>query len=222
MTIDAQVVVNGTVISNVVVVNSSENEINPYNNRAEVTIAALPLVDLRITKEVNVTSEIGVTDWIEFVITVYNDGPCNATGAYVIESLSDKLHLTRNVTSQGYYDGYTWNIGNITNGSSVTLTLVAQVIHSGNISNVVVVTSTENDTNKSNNNASIPNITAKPAVDLQIMKDVNVTSRIVEVNDYIRYIITVYNDGPCNATNVNVSEKLSPFLKFNGSERQPG
>ena len=160
LTIDAQVVVNGTVISNVVVVNSSENEINPYNNRAEVTIAALPLVDLRITKEVNVTSEIGVTDWIEFVITVYNDGPCNATGVYVIESLSDKLHLTRNVTSQGYYDGYTWNIGNITNGSSVTLTLVAQVIHSGNISNVVVAYAYQNETNYTNNNASIPNITA--------------------------------------------------------------
>ena len=213
LTIVAQVVANGTVISNVVVVTGSENDTNPYNNRDEVIISALPIVDLRVTKEVNVTSEIGVTDWIEFLITVYNDGPCNATGVYVIESLSDKLRLISNVTSQGHYDGYRWNIGNITNGSSVTLTIVAEVIHSGNISNVVAAYAYQNETNYTNNNASIPNITAVNNVDLNISKRVDVCD-VVVVGQTVIFTITVRNNGPCDATNVNVSELLSPHLKM--------
>ena len=49
---------------------------------------------------------------------------------------------------------------------------------------------------------------------MQIKKDVNVTSDLIYVLDKIKYTITVYNAGPCNATNVNVSEVLSPHLKL--------
>ena len=40
--------------------------------------------------------------------------------------------------------------------------------------------------------------------------------------DKIRYTITVYNDGPCNATNVNVSEVLSSHLKLIKNETDYG
>ena len=214
LTIVAQVTSDGIVIPNVVVATSSENDTNPYNNRDEIIIAALPLVDLIITKEVNVTAdELSVTDLIEFTITVYNDGPCNATGVYVIESLSDKLSLISNHTSQGHYDGYTWNIDNITKGNNVTLTIVAQVIYPGNISNAVVGYAYQNETNYTNNNASIKNITAITNVDLQITKKVNV-SGIVNVTDLIEFTITVTNIGPCNATGVYVSEILNSHLKL--------
>ncbi|WP_298499694.1 Ig-like domain repeat protein [uncultured Methanobrevibacter sp.] len=213
LTIVAQVIRDGIVISNVVVVNSTENDTDPYNNRDEVIIAALPVVDLRVNKTVNVTSdEIGVTDYIEFTITVFNDGPCNATGVYVIESLSDKLALISNVTSQGHYDGYTWNIDNITVGNNVTLTIVAQVIYAGNISNAVVGFAYQNETNYTNNNASIKNITAITNVDLQITKKVNVS--VVNVTDKIEFTISVTNVGPCNATGVYVSEVLNSHLKI--------
>ena len=213
LTIVAQVIMDGIVIPNVVVVSSDENDTNPYSNRDEVIIAALPLVDLRITKEVNVTSEIGVTDYIEFVITVFNDGPCNATGAYVIEAISDKLAIISNVTSQGDYDGYTWTIDNITVGNNVTLTIVAQVIYAGNISNEVVVYAYQNETNYTNNYASTENITAITNVDLQITKEVN-ASGIVNVTDWIEFTITVTNIGPCNATGVYVSEILNSNLRL--------
>ena len=221
LTIQAQVMRDGSVIPNVAIAHSKENDTNPYNNRDEVIIVALPVVDLRITKEMNITSdEIGVTDYIKFIITVYNDGPCNATGAYVIESLSDKLHLISNVTSQGDYDGYTWNIDNITVGANVSLTLYAQVIYSGNVSNVVVVYAYQNETNYTNNNASV-NFTAISNVDLIITKDVNV-SGIVNVTDRIKFTVTVTNTGPCNATGVYVSEVLSPLLKVISNETSVG
>ena len=214
LTIVALVMRNGTVIPNVVVVNSTEKDNNPYDNRDEVDIAALPIVDLRITKEVNVTTdEIGVTDLIKFVVTVYNDGPCDATGLYVIESLSDKLRLISNVTSAGEWDGYTWNIPKLANGTNATLTIIAQVAYEGNISNAVIVFAYQNETNYTNNNASIPNITAISNVDLQITKEANV-SGVVVASDLIEFTIKVFNEGPCNATGVYVEEKLSSLLKL--------
>ena len=212
LTIVALVIRNGTVIPNVVTVNSTEKDTNPYNNRDEVTIAALPVTDLRITKEVNVTGEIGVTDFIKFVVTVYNDGPCDATGIYVTESLSDKLRLVKNITSVGKWDGYTWNIPKLANGTNATLTIIAQVVYPGNISNDVVVHGYQNETNDTNNNASIDNITAINNADLEISKMVNVSSAVV--GDLIRFTVVVRNNGPCDATGVYVSEVLDSHLKL--------
>jgi len=212
LTIVALVIRNGTVIPNVVTVNSTEKDTNPYNNRDEVTIAALPVTDLRITKEVNVTGEIGVTDFIKFVVTVYNDGPCDATGIYVTESLSDKLKLVNNITSVGEWDGYTWNIPKLANGTNATLTIIALVVYPGNISNDVVVHGYQNETNDTNNNASIDNITAINNADLEISKMVNVSSAVV--GDLIRFTVVVRNNGPCDATGVYVSEVLDSHLKL--------
>jgi uncharacterized repeat protein (TIGR01451 family) len=63
-----------------------------------------------------------------FNITVYNAGPCNATDVYVYEALSDKLSLETNVTSVGKWDGNIWYIGDLANGSTATLTIVANVV----------------------------------------------------------------------------------------------
>ena len=213
LTIYAQVIKNGTFIPNTVVVSGTEKDTDPSNNRDEVIIAALPITDLRIEKEVNVTSDVvGVTDYIKFIINVYNDGPCDATGVYVIESLNDKLKLIRNVTSVGEWDGYTWNIGKLANGSNATMTIYAQVAYEGNITNEVIVYGFENETDYDNNNASIPNMTAVSFVDWAITKEVNVSGD-VNVSDIIKFTITVTNYGPCNATGVYVSEALDTHLR---------
>ena len=68
----------------------------------------------------------------------------------------------------------------------------------------------------SNNNASIPNITAHDDVDLAINKSVNFTGDVVCVGDTIIFTVTVWNNGPCDATNVNVTEVLSPHLEMIG------
>ena len=211
LTIVTLVMRNGTVIPNLVIVNSTEKDNNPYDNWDEVDIAVLPIVDLRITKEANVTSEIGVTEKIKFVITVFNDGPCDATGIYVTESLSDKLKLLSNVTTAGKWDGYTWNIPKLLNGTNATLTIIAQAVYAGNITNVVVVHAYQNETNYTNNNASIPNVTAITNADLQITKAVNVSSAVV--GDLIKFTVTVRNNGPCDATGVIVTEALDSHLK---------
>ncbi|MBQ9025751.1 MAG: DUF11 domain-containing protein [Methanobrevibacter sp.] len=212
----AQAVYPG-LIENEVVVNSFETDTNESNNRDDIPpINATEHVDLVITKKANVTGNINVLDFVEFNISVKNNGPCNASGVYVLESLDPHLRLVSHEASVGNYDNFTWNIGVLNNGETAALTIVAQVISNGTIANVVAVNSFDNDTNVSNNNASIKNITALPIVDLEITKKVDVESKYVDIYDFIQFTITVKNNGPCDASNVTVSEVLSPYLNMVG------
>lgn len=217
LTIIAKVIGLGT-IANVVSVSSNENDTNKSNNNDSIkNITVLPVVDLTIDKEVNVTTGVvNVSDMIKFTITVHNNGPCDAHDVNVAERLNEHLRFNSSDTRYGQYDvaNGVWRIGNLTNQSTAVLTIVAKVISNGTIGNVVVVSSRENDTNKSNNRDNITNITALPIVDLRIVKEVNVTGTEVEVMDRIKFTITVYNDGPSNATGVYVEEPLSPLLRI--------
>ena len=213
LTIIAEIVHMGP-ITNTVWVTGLGRDINMSNNVASAhNFTAVPIVDLRISKEINDTRDvINVLDKVQFTVTVVNDGPANATGVVVEEFLDSHLKLISSSPSVGTYEGGTWNIGNLSNGSTATLKIVAQVVYSGNISNSVHVYGYENESNYTNNYASIKNITAVANVDLQINKYVNV-SGVVNVTDKIKFTITVTNNGPCNATGVYVAETLSPHLR---------
>ena len=165
LNITARVIKAGN-FSNYVQIFAYGNDTNKSNNNYTLpNITAISVVDLEIS-DVNVT-----------------------------EVLNPHLKLIKNETENGYYsltDGI-WYIGNLNNQSIAILNITAQVISVGTISNSVNVTSRENDTNKTNNNDTIPDITAMPIVDLQITKGVNVTSDVIYVLDEIKYTITVYN-----------------------------
>ena len=221
LTIVVQVVSSGN-ITNVVVAASNENDTNKSNNNDTIgNITAADIVDLAVTKKVNTTGPVNVTDYIKFTITVHNNGPSNATGVNVTEVLNSNLKLVSNVTDYGHYDvgAGVWYIGTLANQSTAVLTIVVQVVSAGNITNAVIVESNETDTNRSNNNDTIDNITALPIVDVKVNKTVDVTRAFI--GDNITYTIIVQNNGPSDATDVNVTENLSDkvsFVKYNATQ----
>lgn len=220
LTIKAQVIHNGP-ITNTVWVEGAGREVNFTDNVASArNLTAGSFVDLRIVKEVNASEIIDVTDVIKYTITVFNDGPCNATGVYVAENLDSHLKLISNKTTIGKYVNGTWNIGNLAMGANATLTIVAQAIYSGNITNNVNVTSFENDSNPENNYANVSNV-AVANVDLQIFKTSNVSST-AKLYDNIKFTISVFNAGPANASGVYVSEILNEHLRLVSNETTIG
>ena len=146
---------NGT-FANSATVNSTESGLNSSN---EVNVTVDAIIDLTITKTVNAT-EAYVGDAIEFVITVLNNGPSNATDVKVTEVLSKHVKLMSAVTEYGSYDEETgtWNIGNLANGKDVTLTLIVKAISNGIVENTVSVTSDEKESNPSDNKYVCENV----------------------------------------------------------------
>ncbi|UTN02427.1 gliding motility-associated C-terminal domain-containing protein [Flavobacterium bizetiae] len=113
--------------------------------------------DLTITNTVsNPTPNFG--EQITFTVTVNNVGEGNFINTIVSELLPSGFDLISASTTAGTYDLTTqlWTIPTLNAGQSVVLTIVAEVLSSGNYTNVATVEiSTPLDVDTSNNSASV-------------------------------------------------------------------
>jgi len=113
-----------------------------------------PITDLSVTKTVNnATANVG--DTVTFTITATNNGPDNATNVVVTENIPSGYTVTSVTPSNGTWGVPTWTIGNLANGASETLTVVATVNCSGDFTNIVSITGSETDDNLTNNEANV-------------------------------------------------------------------
>ena len=132
---------------------------NTCNERSvkslNVTVASCS--DLTITNTVsNPTPNFG--EQITFTVTVNNVGQGNFINTLVSDLLPSGYDLVSSNTTLGSYDPKTqiWTIPTLNAGQSVTLTIVAEVLPSGNYTNVATIEiSTPLDTDTSNNSASV-------------------------------------------------------------------
>ena len=196
--------INGTGnITNVVNVSADENETNLTNNVNNATIEVPNAVDLSVVKFANV-SIVNYGDYISYDIVVSNNGPDLATGVNVTDILPKGFVFVSSNASEGNYDPVTglWFIDNLSSGNSLALTIVVKVNCTGNVTNFVDVTSNEFDWNLSNNKDNVT-VEIPESVDLIVNKTI-----IDSFNSTIIYQITVKNDGPINATGVNVTDMV--------------
>jgi len=132
------------------------------NNCNERTIKTLNVTvsscsDLTITHTVdNPTPNFG--DKVTFTITVNNVGEGDFINTIVSDLLPSGLQLVSSSATAGTYDPATqlWTIPTLNAGQSVVLTVVAEVLPSGNYTTVAAVEiSTPLDVDASNNSASV-------------------------------------------------------------------
>jgi uncharacterized repeat protein (TIGR01451 family) len=100
--------------------------------------------DLNVSKVVSSTGPYEIDDEVTWVVTVWNNGPGNATNITIAEDISDIAGL-KNITagvSLGRYNTTTnlWNIDELKNASYTTLTLKTTFNTSGNKINKVTIT----------------------------------------------------------------------------------
>ncbi len=112
--------------------------------------------DLAITKVVSDPNPTEL-DPISYTITVTNNGPDDATNVQVTDVLPFGVGYINNTPSQGTYTYLSgiWDIGTITNGSSVTLTINTEVRTAGATTNTATISASDQaDAFTANNTAS--------------------------------------------------------------------
>ncbi len=167
-----------------------------------------PIAELGITKTVNVvTTTPG--DPVIFTVTVTSGGAstADATNVTVTDLLPAGYTYTGDTPSQGTYTSGTgvWNIGTITNGATVTLTINATVTAVANYTNVARITASDQfDPNGGNNTASVsPTV---QSIDLQMTKTVDNATQ--DVGESVIFTVSLLNNGPDLATNVVANDLL--------------
>ena len=198
---------------NVVVVESTTEDPNPSNNRAENGTVVEPDCDVEVIKRVS-NSTPNKYDEVTWTITIYNEGPNVAENVIVRDVLPNGLEfVTNSVPTKGMYhkDLNEWDVGTLEVGVRHTLNITTRVVDTGRITNEVNITTTTHDKNLKNNYDN-ETIDVPAIADLEIIKIVS--DKNPKYGDLINWTITVTNKGPNNARNVNVQDKLPKGLIY--------
>ena len=175
------------------------------NTRFEI----LPHVDLKITKSSDKDSYF-VGDIATFKITVTSLGT-DASNVIVNEILPESFKIIDAKASKGTFKNNVWSISNVALETSETLVLKVKLTKKGSFTNIVNVSTSDNDTDLSNNHAN-KTVKVKDFVDLKATKTANV--KVIKIGGKVIWTITVTNQGTLNATNVKAIDRLSKSLKY--------
>ncbi|MEP5615887.1 MAG: gliding motility-associated C-terminal domain-containing protein [Flavobacteriaceae bacterium] len=184
----------------------------------EDAITAAPIqADLALTKvETNNNLTPSVGEEISFEITVTNDGPDDATNVEVVDQLLSGFNFVDYNATLGVYDETTgiWQLGTLLNGNSAILVINVLVNPSGlytNTSQVIASDAYDVDSTPANGVSSEDDldeisVVPVPAIDLSLIKTVDEATPFVGSN--VVFTLTVTNDGPSDATTIQVSDPL--------------
>ena len=189
--------------TNVVNVNSKENNTDVGDS---ITVEVVP-VNVTVIKTADVTV-VGNNTLVNFTIVVKNTGRVNATDVVITDLLPDGFVFVN--ATEGYVidvQKISWNISNLSAGDVKVYTIVVRTNAVGNLTNVVYVTSVENET------VVMDDVTVEIApVDLTVNKTASVNT--ISVNEEITFTINVKNNAPVDATNVTITDVVPTGFEF--------
>jgi uncharacterized repeat protein (TIGR01451 family) len=218
--VDATEVVNRSEVSDAreIDVDSApiEDDLGPddppdQDDEAAATVTAAPLADLSLTKT-SAPAVVDQGDEATFTLTVANAGPSAATGVEVTDVLPDGVTFVSASTGAGAYDPATgvWTVGTVADGDSATLEIVVTVDAAGPVTNTAGITAVAEDDPDPANDADATTLASEPLVDLSVTKVAS--SPATAVGDEVTFTVTVANDGPSEATGVEVTDELPAGL----------
>ena len=199
-----------TLLTNTATVSATTYDPTGANNSASATVN-VPDANLAVTKTVNdPTPEIGAN--VTFTVTVTNNGPDAASGVAVADALPAGLTFVSSSPSTGSYNSGTgtWTVGNLANGASATLGLVATVAAPGSLTNTATASSSTFDP-VGGNNAASASVNARQA-NLAVTKTVSNATPAINTN--VTFTVTATNNGPDAASGVAVADALPAGLSL--------
>ena len=158
---------------------------------------------------------------LTYTLTVTNNGPDQATGVVLSDTLPEGVSFLSTAPSQGTCSEsagvISCAVGTLAANSSATVTIVVSVgsTSSGNVSNTASVTGSESDPDTANNattESTIVQTAVQAAADLSITQSDSPDP--VSVGSKLTYTISVSNKGPSQATGVVLSDTLPAGVSF--------
>jgi len=175
------------------------------------------IADLSLTKIVvdgDTSPQVGTE--ISFEITVFNEGPNDANGVVVTDLLPSGFDFILFSSTAGVYNATTgiWQVGDVSSGSTETLVIDVLVNPTGDYTNGAEITasdvfdidSTPNNDILAEDDQESVTVTPVNTIDISLAKSVSNTTP--DVNTDITFTITVTNEGPSEATNLQVLDQL--------------
>lgn len=212
LTLTVSIDVDGMLTNHAVVSASDQPDPNTSNNSAAAAVNAAPTADIGVLKTVDdATPNVG--SQVTYTLTATNYGPSGATGVEITDNLPAGVSFVGATASQGSYDSGSgvWIVGALANGASATLTITVQVDQAGPISNTATVTAQDQFDPNPTNNSSGTTINGQSA-DLGVTKTVDDSAP--DVGENVTFTITIHNNGPSDATGVELTDQLPASLSF--------
>ena len=176
--------------------------------------------DLSVRKSVsNPTPNVGET--LTYTVLVTDNGPDAATGVVLSDVLPSGVSYQTSSATAGTYNPATrdWTVGAVANGVTQTLTILATVVNINPQANTATISHADQFDPDLGNNFDTASINPQ-AADLQVAK--TVSNPTPNVGDTITFTVTLTNDGPSAASNVQVTDLLPDGLSFVSATPSPG
>ncbi|MFA5667606.1 MAG: DUF2341 domain-containing protein [Balneolaceae bacterium] len=160
----------GSVIDNTASI-TDLNEIDPVlaNNSSTAGITVIPeAADIAVTAIASNSNPIE-GEYMSFTVSVTNNGPKDATNLKILNQIPSGILFQNSTASVGTYTSSTgvWDIGNLANGTSASLTLNVQInanTEGNTINNTAALSSMDQADNNTANNTSTAPITVVEAI----------------------------------------------------------
>ena len=174
-----------------------------------------PGIDLGLAMTTSPGSVI-VQSPLTYTITVVNNGPDTARGVTVSQNLPAGVNFVSATVSQGTYNLsgglFAASLGELTVGSSATITLVVSPTAVGSISSTATVGSLDPDFNPANNSVTVVTPVKPPSADLGVT--LAASPNPVSIGGLLTYTVSVTNNGPSTAANTILTDVLPANVSF--------
>ena len=229
---------DGTFTNTATVGNTVEGDPNAANNSASDTVQIDPIADIEVTGKTVTPALVRAGQSATYVISYRNNGPSPAlnvtlgdvftfapgdTGATVLSITSSKAGSTCSIAPGAVLApgsaNYGCTIGTLANGETQSITLVVRpnflpgnaARSFGNVASAATTT-VENPAGGNNgNNSQAATLTVDPAqVDLLTNKTDFEDPVLFAGTAFLNYRVEITNNGPSYATNVRISESMTP------------
>jgi uncharacterized repeat protein (TIGR01451 family) len=211
---------NGTIYHTAIAAYDSDGNESWVSTNLVATPQLALDADLSITKT-DSADPGNVTQNLVYTLTVTNNGPSDATGVVVTDTLPAGVTFVSATWPSGVCGvaggTVTCNIGSLANGGSVVATVTVNLpvaLDGTTITNNASVSANEVDLTVANNSASENTNVDPESADLSIAKTEE-SADPRPLNQGVVYAITVTNNGPTAAVNLVVTDTLPAGSTFN-------